>query len=164
MHLVFFIRGVYNQVEIFKTLAQSQFWKWRRRNLEKKGREETILVQGAFRPSMLGSYEYIFPQESLAEVLSILGIGNDVLAEHGFMPKARLAVLRKVLGVKKIPQDILDKAKKIPPTIMINNSERGLHHLQIPGVTVHFIGIKEDITKDADFTKTGEGRWNQEMI
>lgn len=164
MHLVFYIRGAFHQVEVWKTHAQAQFWQWKRKNLLKKGKkqEEMILVQGALRPSMMGSWEYIFPEECFAEVLAIMGIGRLVDAEIGLMAKSQLAVLRKMLGVKKIPKKILEEAKKIPPTISLTNSTRGLHHLMIPGVTIHFIGYREDVRKDAIFDE--KTQFHQEMI
>ena len=151
MHLYFFVRGVYHQVEFFKTFAQCQFWQWKRKNLITK-KDEVCLVQGAFRPSVMGAYEYVFPEESLAELLAIMGIGRLVDAETGFIPQARLAVLRKIFGCKKISKEIIEKAKKIAPTITLSNSTRGLDHLMVPGVSIHFIGIKEDIRKDMIFS------------
>ena len=61
MHLYFFLRGNYPCVETFKTLAQGQFWQWKRINLA-TNKEETILVQGALRPTVFGAYEYVFPE------------------------------------------------------------------------------------------------------
>lgn len=138
MHLVIFVRGVYHQVEVFKTLAQSQFWRWERTNLKTKNKE-LKLVQGALRPSILGSYEYVFPEESLSEVLSVMGIREKDLKG----PK--LFTLRKLLCCKKIPKKNLDESLKIKDTIAINDSTRGLSNLQVDGVHIIGIGIKEDV-------------------
>lgn len=166
MHILFYLRGAYHQVEVWKTHAQAQFWQWNRINLikKKKGKkaEESIIVQGALRPSMMGAWEYVIPEECLAECLAIMGIGRLVDSEIGFISKVKLATIRKMLGCKKIPKEIIEKAKKIPPSISLKNSMRGLHHLMIPGVTIHFIGIKEDVRKDAIFND--KVQFHQEMI
>ena len=143
MHLIFYIRGIYNRVELFKSLAQGQFFKWRRINKKTK-KEETVLVQGAFRPSVLGAWEYIFPEEALIEVLSVFGITEDIGAEPTFINKAKLAVIRKLFGAEKITKEMLNKAKKTPSSIQLGNSERGLSGLRVHGVAIHPIGLKRD--------------------
>ncbi len=164
MHFFFYIRGVYSQVEVWKTLAQGQFWKWKRINL-KTGKEETILVQGALRPSILGAWEYILPEDCLADLMSIMGIGSKhVGAPKTFMNKARLAALRKMFGAKKIPEKIFKEAEGIAPSISLNDSHRGLHHLIVKGVAIHPIGIREDERRDFDFSKAGQGKYNQEAL
>ena len=137
MHFLFFVRGVYSQVEIFKTLAQSQFWKWERTNL-KTGKKQIDLVQGALRPSVFGAYEYVFPEECLAEVISVFGITKgdcDIL---------KLKIIGKLFGCEKISDEIFKQAAKIPNTISINNSMRGLSNLCVDGVGLRPIGIKKD--------------------
>jgi len=164
MHLVFFIRGIIPQVEILKTLMQCIFWKWKRLNLD-TGRYEEILVQGALRPSILGSWEYIFPEECLSEVLCVLGItGGQYKKGRGKIEKLQLGVLRKILGCEKIDNKYFEEASKIPQTIMINNSNRGLTHCIIQGTALHCVGIKRDIRYDFDFSKEGMGRYNQEGL
>ena len=113
-------------------------------NLE-TGKEEIHLVQGALRPSILGAYEYVFPEDCLPEVLSIFGITKN--ESYGFKKiglKARHFGLRKLFGAKKIPKKYLEEAKKINPEVFISNSHRGLGHCIIPGVAIHVIGIKKD--------------------
>lgn len=164
MHLVFFIRGIYNQVEVLKTQLQSICWKWKRINLD-TGLEEAILVQGALRPSVLGAWEYIFPEECLAEVLAVLGKTTEkYTAADRYKDIFRLAFLRKIFSVKKIPKEIYEKAKEIPQSVIIDNCWRGLSHCIIPGTAVHIIGIKEDERRDFDFTAQGQGRYNQEAL
>ena len=129
-------------------MAQGLFFKWRRTNL-KTGEEETILVQAGLRPSILGSWEFIFPETALAEVLCIMGRGDGGIGcEVTMTRKFQLAGLRKILGVKKIPKSIYKKAQELPESIVITDSERGLSHLKVPGVSVHLIGIKKDIYRD----------------
>lgn len=144
MHLYFFVRGKFEQVELWKAHAQTAYWKFRRINNKTK-KQETILVQGALRPSVLGAYEYIFPKEALAEVCSFFGIKRN--EQYGFGRLGltlRHLALRKIFGCKKIPKDILKKAEKIPPTFSTEEFERGCSNCIIPGVAIHVIGIKED--------------------
>ena len=164
MHLVFFMRGIYNQVEVLKTQLQCTFWKWKRINLD-TNQEEEIMVQGALRPSVLGAWEYIFPEECLAEVLAVLGIkGEGYTAADQFKDKFRLAFLRKIFGVKRITKKMYEEAAKISPTIIIKGTMRGLSHCIIPGTAIHCIGIKHDDRRDFDFSKEGQGRFNQEAL
>jgi hypothetical protein len=145
MHFQFYVRGIFPQVELWKSMAQGCFFKWRRTDLE-TGKEDIVLVQGALRPSVLGTYEYIFPKESLSTVLCIMGLDSPerIGVQDSFMSRARLAALRKILGVKKIPKENFREAAEMPESIIIGNSERGLSHLKVPGVAIHPIGIKED--------------------
>lgn len=145
MHLQLMVRGILPQVKLWESMMQNHFFKWRRTN-KKTGKKQEILVQGGLRQSVLGTYEFIFPKEALAEVLSILGLTkeNNIGVETTFTHRTRLAVLRKILGVKKIPKSIFKKAMEIPYSVIINNRERGLSGMKVPGVSVHLIGFKED--------------------
>jgi len=144
MHLFLYARGVFSQVELWKCHAQVAYWKFRRMNKE-TGKEETILVQGALRPSVLGAYEYIFPEESLAEVCSFFGIVNN--EQYGFRRlglNLRHIAMRKIFGCKKIPKKILNKAKEMPSTFTTKEFERGGSNCIVPGVAVHVIGVRKD--------------------
>ncbi len=159
MHLQIYIRGVYSQVELFKSMAQNVFFKWRRTSL-KTGKEEIILVQMGLRPSLLGSFELIFPETALAEALAMMGLAEDnPTAKH----KIKLLVLRKLIGLKKIPKAIWKEAEKLPESIVIKNSERGLGHLKVPGVWIHAIGIKKDEVRSVP-EKNGKWGYTQEML
>ena len=139
MHLFFFVRGAYHAVEIFKTLAQCQFFKWKRINL-KTGKEEIKLVQGALRPTFLGAYEYIFPEESLSDVLSMFGIAD----ETAIYKQHRLIPLRLLFGCKRLPKKNILECRDIPNTMTINGSTRGLSSVIVAGAGVYVIGIKKD--------------------
>lgn len=148
MHLYIFVRGKFEQVELWKSHAQAAYWKLRRIN-NKTGKEEMILVQGALRPSVLGAYEYIFPKEALAEVCSFFGIFHNVRDVNsfglaGFPAFLRHLALRKIFGCRKIPKKILEKAKTIPASFSTQEFERAGSNCIIPGVAVHCIGIKND--------------------
>lgn len=148
MHLYLFVRGKFEQVEVWKCHAQAAYWKLRRKNLE-TGKEEIILVQGALRPSVLGAYEYIFPKEALAEVCSFFGItyeyrDGQALTFGNLGASSRHSILRTIFACEKIPKTILEKAKKIPPSFSTTEFERGCSNCIINGVAVHPIGIRKD--------------------
>jgi len=158
------MRGINNQIEILKTMMQGYYWKWKRINLD-TNQEEIILVQGALRPSVLGAWEYIFPEECLAEVLCVFGIkGGQYKAGREKIEALQLAFLRKIFGAEKIKKEIYEEAAKIPQSIIINGTWRGLSHCIIPGTAVHCIGIKKDDRRDFDFTANGLGRYHQEAL
>jgi len=145
MHLYLFVRGKFEQVELWKSLVQASFWKWRRINTE-TWKEEVTLVQGALRPSIFGAYEFVFPREALAEVCSFLGIKKNESYGFGALGvKSRHLALRKMFGAKKIPAKIFKEAEKIPSTFTTDEFERGCYDCVIPGVARHIIGIKEDV-------------------
>jgi len=137
MHIYFTIRAIYSQVELWKTLTQCHFWKWIRINI-KTGKEELFIVQGALRPTVLGCWEYVFPEECLNEVLSVFQVHEK--NHHDY----RLALFRKVLGCKRIPHKNFVEAAKIPSIRMLENSMRCLHHGCVDSTAVHCIGIKKD--------------------
>ena len=146
MHLQIIVRGVISQVQLWESMMQNHHFKWRRINLKTK-KEEIVLVQGGLRPSVLGTYEFVFPEESLPTVLSMMGItegGMGFGIERTLMNKAKLATLRKICGVKKIPKSAFEKAKKIESSVYFKDGERGLSHMKVHGVSIHPIGIKED--------------------
>jgi hypothetical protein len=144
MHLYFFVRGKFEQIELWKCHAQTAYWKWRRLN-NKTGKEELTLVQGALRPSILGAYEYVFPREALPEVCSFFGIKSNISYGFGKIGlETRHFALRKIFGCKKIPESILKKSLKIPDSFTTNEFEHGVSNCKIPGVALHVIGIKED--------------------
>jgi len=144
MHLYFYIRGKFEQVELWKAHAQTSYWKLRRLN-HKTNKEETILVQGALRPSVLGAYEFVFPKEALAEVCSFFGIKKNMSYGFGRLGLSmRHIAMRKIFGCKKIPKKILKEAEQIPPSFSTEEFERASANCIIPGVALHVIGIKED--------------------
>ncbi len=142
MHLYFITRGVKHFRDLFVNMMQSQMWRWKRTNLETNKKEVTG-VQGALRPIEL--WEYIFPEECLDEVLTMLNIRNGDIIN---MSKTKSAMLRKALGkdVKPIPK------YKDNPT----------HFVEKTGIAIYPIGIKKDPRKDFDFGLAG--KWNQEGL
>lgn len=154
MHLYLYVRGKFEQVELWKVHAQTTYWKFRRINKKKK-EEEIILVQGALRPSVLGTYEFIFPKEALAEVCSFFGIKNNT--QYGFGKigiETRHFGMRKIFGARKIPKKILEEAEQIPNSFSTEEFERASGNAIIPGVAIHVIGIKDDkIGQMGDYTQ-----------
>lgn len=142
MHLYFYLRGMPQYTAMFEAFLQFQFWKWRRINLQTK-KEEIILLQGALRKSVLGAYEYVFPEEALKEVLALLGLTEKHIgAEYTMKHKIKLSVLRKIFGAERIPKEYL---KGYDPSRTITGVERGLvGDPRIP-VSIHPIGIQRDV-------------------
>jgi len=157
MHLQFILRGINTQVELWKILAQGQFYKWKRLNMDTQKKEE-ILCQGSLRPSVLGTWEFIFPREALPEVLSTMGatLENGGTGGNISLKELRMATLRAICGVKKITKKIFREADKTPHSIVLTDSQRGLSNLIISGVAVHIIGIKDD--KDGEMTDPSTGK------
>jgi len=157
MHLYLYVRGKFEQVELWKVHAQTSYWKFRRAN-NKTGKEQEGIVQGALRPSILGAYEFVFPKEALAEVCSFFGITKNTSYGFGRLGLSmRHAVMRKAFGCKKIPKKILKEAEKIPSTFSTKQFERGCSDCLIPGIGIHVIGIKDDVMGEM-------GDYTQEML
>lgn len=124
MHLYFLVRGIKQQVELFNMFLQTQMFPWKRKNL-KTGKEEVVQVQGALRVFPFG-YEYVFPEESLAEVCTMLDIKNG-----WGLGKLRGFIIRHALGhgIMKIP-----KYKDVPTN----------RYIERRGIAIYPIGIKKD--------------------
>ena len=154
-------------------MAQGLFWKWERTNLL-TGKLEQHALQGALRPSILGAWEYIFPEEALPDVLNVFGITKDLTGgmTHnkmlGQLPnKFKLVAMRKLFGAKRIPKEAFEKAETIQKSAVFNESWRALSHLGseiIPGIALQPKSIKVDGGGVLDHTKTGGGKWKQEMV
>lgn len=129
MHLIFYMRGVLQHVENTKLFLQTQMFPWERVNL-KTGEKEIHLVQGALRPSVLGAWEYVFPEESLLEVLTMLKLkDNEVGSDPTLKNHLKLSFLRQIFGAKKLP-----KWEPVPTNKFIETT----------GVSFHIIGLKKD--------------------
>ena len=103
MHLFFVTRGVQHQVDQWHTWMQSQMFPWRVKD-PKTGNEEVFGAQGALRPIQL--WEYVFPEEHLQEVLTMLNLQNGNKGHWGngwAKNKLAQAALRKVLGAEPVP-------------------------------------------------------------
>ena len=146
MHAYFLVRGKNAMVEDWKALMQGQSFKWKRKNL-KTGKYETTLVQGGLRPIQL--YEYVFPEESLSDVLWNTGASKGYGSSKGLV-KAFAWLFRLGTGCKKVKKVKLDKQalKEIPLRIMT-----------APGVEASCIGIKPDKRR-----KWKEVGYEQEML
>lgn len=138
MHIFFFFRGLEHFVSLYKAHLQGIYWRWDRK--DKTGKETTMLVQGALRPSFLGMYEYVFPEECLSEVIAVLGINEGC----NWTRDLQMDALRRMCGLKRIPKKNFKEAAKVPENIILQNSCRGLSAVRIPGVSVSVVGIKKD--------------------
>ena len=74
-------------------------------------RKEMHMVQGALRP--IEFFEYVFPEESLAEVLTMLGHADGVKNDFGgWKGKMAANAVRKMLGYQEVPN--IPAAKTYP--------------------------------------------------
>ncbi len=149
MHLVFMTRGIDKQVTELKHLLLAQRFPWVRKNL-KTGKEELKMVQGALRPIEI--WEYVFPEESLNDVLVGMDIKEPIQRKE---IKNISWMIRKMLKLDQMP--VLEDAKgtgyfppgkvngeKIPPLIV--------HDMKVEALAVYPLGIKKDFKKDHHFT------------
>ena len=142
MHLYLITRGIKQSRDIWVAHMQSQFFPWDRINL-KTGDHEIVRVQGALRPIEL--WEYVFPEESLPEVLTMLNLSNGQAGDFGGgMAKRALPLLRKALGAEPVPNLPPVPTNKIVSSICFGANP---------------IGIKKDVRKD--WKDIG---YNQEML
>jgi hypothetical protein len=116
------------------------------------GPEMITRVQGALRPIQL--FEYVFPQESLGEVLAMQNIQNCFPLRPEVSSWAW--IIRKMMGAKKIPQEFLDTIKNK------QSWEITSKYVPMMGQAVYPLGIKEDVVQDFDFGK--EGAFKQEGL
>lgn len=149
MHLFFFARGKIEKISLFEAHASTLYFEWKRENIKTK-QPANKLVQAALRKSVLGAYELIFPRESLAEVLAILGATEENTGAFTkpdyWVHKLKLSVLRKIFGVNRISKKVYDQAKEIKTTISLKDSTRGLADCK-GIVSIHIIGTAEDKTE-----------------
>lgn len=167
MHLFIFVRGVKHQVDQWMTQAQSQFFVFNRKKWNEENKSwdhNSILMAGGLRPSYMGMYEYVFPKESLCEVLSIFGLSEGNMADK----KLAFWAMRLGMGLRAPTKEEFALAKKIPNAIAISQYEPGLACTRavgsciFPGVGVRLIGIKEDPVSEIDFGPSG--KYIQELI
>jgi hypothetical protein len=124
-------RGIKQSRDIWVAAMQSQFYPWTRRNLQ-TGKEETVSVQGALRPIEL--WEYVFPEESLPEVLTMLNLADGAKGDfgHGWASYG-VPLLRKALNAQPVPN--------VKPIV----TNKFIPHL---GFGANPIGIKKDVKKE----------------
>jgi len=165
MHLILLTRGILSQMEDWKALMRAQRFPWKRKNL-KTGEEEQDVVQGALRPIQI--WEYVFPEESLNDVLGNLQIEGPIERPE---IKSISWALRKMLKLKQIPKmpEGGYKVSGYTPLGTINGKPMApipANNMYMQGVAVYPIGIKEDITKDYKFKlENGEEvEYNQEGL
>ena len=171
MHLILMTRGIQQSRDIWKQFMASQMYKFPQKNLdwcqcgthkdlhgtdkcvcpEFKPREEPKMVQGALRPIEL--WEYVFPRESLQEVLAMQNTHKEY---NRLRPEVNKMgwLLRKAMGAKKIP-DMPDLQNK-------EMWEITSKFVPMSGMAVYPIGIKEDNYAPIDFGQ--HGKFEQEWL
>lgn len=144
MHVYFMTRGIKHQRDIAVKFLQTQMFPWKRKNL-KTGQEEIAMVQGALRPIEL--WEYVLPEESLDEFLTMIGTEKGGVNTGGHFSKVKQAAIRKMLG---------NGVKKIPKTFKPLTEAR---YIERRGLAIYPIGIKKDKRQ-----KWEEAGYEQEML
>jgi hypothetical protein len=162
MHLVFMMRGIQQQRDIYKKFLETQMFRWIRQPLLrdekgefiknedgtfKRGDYEATMVQGALRPIEL--YEYVFPKDSikvvdgkllpdseanLKDVLSMMRI-HDVGTMRPEINNFAW-ILRKMMKLQKLPEFPEFKGKTWEQV-----SKR---YLPGEAVAIYPIGVKDD--------------------
>ena len=137
MHFIFATQGIKPYVDSMMNDLQAQFFPWPMTDAKTGGDIPNQVVQGALRPIQL--WMYVFPKESMDEVLNTFGIKPY---KGEFNVKA--ALLRKALNAKKMP---------------IPNPDVPGRLIRTAGVTVIPIGIREDDVRDV----TGKGKIHEAL-
>jgi len=135
-------RGIKQNRDLFVKFMETQMFNWKTKDL-KTGKDVWQTVQGALRPVEL--WEYVFPEESLGEVLEMLKINPKNQEKYGNLSQSlQLKTLRKMLNAEPIPED---------------TELKQTHFVFVNGMGIHPIGIKKDEFKDVK-------EWNrgQEML
>lgn len=152
MHLILMTRGIQQSRDLWRKFMETQWFDWKRqpilkddnnnflRNPDgslKRGADQFSRVQGALRPIEL--WEYVFPQESLQEVLAMMNMHKSY---NNLRPEVKnyAWILRKLTGAKKIP-DMPELQKKEPWEITQKS-------IPMNGMCAYPIGIREDVTQD----------------
>ena len=163
MHLVFMTRGIQRRVDVLKELLLAQRFPLKRKDLN-TGKEELTFVQGALRPIQI--WEYVFPKESMGDVLGGLQIKGPIERPE---IKSMSWVLRKMLKLDQIPvlkPDATTTGYRPPGTLngkpMPASPVHNFGELTKMGVALYPVGIKEDAMQDAEWP-TGE-KYHQEML
>jgi len=113
----------------------------------KYGEEVPTRVQGALRP--IEFWEYVFPEQSLQEVLAM----QNIHKAFPLRPEVNnyAWILRKLMGAKKIPQAVIDAIKDKEPWQITDKS------IPTQGMCVYPLGIRLDDTHDYIF-ETPQGK------
>jgi hypothetical protein len=142
------------------TMMQSQMFNFRQKPILKDaqgnflknsdgtyqyGSEQINRVQGSLRPFEL--WEYVFPKESLQEVLAMQNLQNAFPLRKEIQAPAW--VLRKLMGCRQIPQEVIDAIKGK------TQGEITQKYVHMPGMAAYPVGIKDDIIQDYIFDMPG---------
>ena len=148
---------------------QTQMFPWKRKDM-KTGEEFITMTQGAYRDAGFCK-EFVFPEECLKEVLSMLGVNSESCGSDYGISGLRKSALRKILGngVIKIPKEIPEPEWKTGIFKMEGEKIMATPYrfVEHTGVMIHIIGIKKDkreiLLEVADKEKYPNGIY-QEMM
>lgn len=157
MHLLLVTRGINQSFEVWKKFMETQMFNWKRENLNfcecgqplvghddnvckfKKftPRVEYTKVQGALRPIQL--FEYVFPKESLQEVLAMMNCHKNYNKLRPEMAKVAW-ILRKGTGAEVIPD--------MPELENKESYEITQKYVPMQGMAVYPVGIRKDAEQE----------------
>lgn len=132
MHVYFFLRGIKHEMELTEKFLQTQMFPFKRKRLS-TGKHEVAMAQGALREIKL--YEYVFPEESLDEVCTMLKLGSPDEKGEVKVGKPEASLRPMIYGIRKmLGAKALKKHKSVPTTKYIHRN----------GVALTMIGVKKD--------------------
>ena len=148
MHLILMTRGIIGKMEEWTALLRAQRFPWKIKDL-KTNKEELKMLQGALRPIQL--WEYVFPKESLNDVLGAMDIKGEKLRPEVNAPAW---MLRKFMKLEPIPKEDKRTVTGYRPFGELNKEKMPvipICDLRTKGVAVYPIGIKQDKTMNHHF-------------
>lgn len=168
MHTIILTRGIYEQVEMWKTFMQAQMFNFPQTPIlkddkgefikegvdeegniiYKKGTPSVKRVQGALRPMQL--WEYVYPEECHGEFLAMLQQHKPTTLRKEMLPVAW--TLRKAMHLTKVPLIVAHESKE--------SWEITDKFIPTSAVATYLIGSRKDKKRDflftlADGTKAG---------
>ena len=130
MHAVFYILGKKNRVETFLKWLETRVFYYKVKNPKLtpllKDAKGNILVEGmqpveaGLRYGIFGTWEFIFPKESMHDVLTFLKFNQKVegFTEHDWISnlkvELKIKTMQKVMGLDKIPEFNISKGMLCP--------------------------------------------------
>ena len=109
MHAIFILYGIKSSVDHLLMDMQAQKFEV---TFTKGKKTNKVYAQGSLRILPFGITEYVFPKESVNEVLTTLDFDNYQKDARYKIPMIAMAFIKKTLKIEKIPK--FDNSKKIP--------------------------------------------------
>ena len=100
MHFVFMASGIKHELDQVEKYLETMPCKLPFKTAD--GKEGSSIIQAALRPIRL--YQYVFPRDDLNIILNTLNVETNLKSANWSMPNSYLAMLRKAMKLKKIPE------------------------------------------------------------